>query len=272
MFLHSVVRKKTAPRAGYPLDVPAVAMLDELCFAAPVTVIAGGNGAGKTTLMELIASGTNALRIEGGGEHKDEKRRSFREAAKGFFFRTMPRPAHCFYFQAEDFILYIAQQRQMRADAVRELETIESEYEGRSDYAKGLAAMPYARTIAEIDGQYGGDIGKRSHGEGFLDFFASRLHPNGLYLLDEPEGALSYENQLVMLALIRRAVRAGSQFILATHSPVLMGCPGAEIYELNEGRLRRREYEQLENIAFLRRFLADREGTMRLFGVYDEGE
>lgn len=271
MFLSSVRRRRAMDKSTYPGCVPAAAGLEELAFHSPVTVIAGGNGAGKTTLMEIFACGVRALRIDSAENSKAEKRAQCAKAAEGFYFRLQPRPRHCFYFQAEDFIRYVDNLQAQKREARRELERVSADYAGHSAYARGLAAMPHARALDEIESLYG-DIAMRSHGEGFLDFFAARLHPGGLYLLDEPEGALSYENQMVMLALLRRAVAAGSQFILATHSPVMMACPEAEILALDEGRLAVCAYDDLQNVAFLRRFLSDRERMLRLFGVYDGEE
>ena len=131
--------------------------------------------------------------------------------------------------------------------------------------------MPHAATLWELNHLYGGSMENRSHGEGFLDFCRARLQPGGLYLLDEPEGALSYVNQMAMLILMQQAVEAGCQFILATHSPVLAACPGAALTELRHGELHPCAYDQLESIAFLRRFLAARDRTLTMFGVETGG-
>ena len=95
----------------------------------------------------------------------------------------------------------------------------------------------------------------QSHGQGFLDFFQSRLMPGGLYLMDEPEAALSYVNQLALIYLMQDAVSDGCQFVLATHSPILTACPGAAIYEIDEGRLTPTDYEHLSSVQFLSHFL-----------------
>ena len=102
---------------------------------------------------------------------------------------------------------------------------------------------------------YGAPLERQSHGQGFLEFFRSRLLPGGLYLMDEPEAALSYVNQLALIYLIQDAVRDGSQFILATHSPILAAIPEAAILEMEEGNLTPRAYEELGLVRFLQHFL-----------------
>ena len=120
------------------------------------------------------------------------------------------------------------------------------------------------RTLEELSGLYAEDLALQSHGEGFLDFFQSRLKPGGVYLLDEPEGALSFEKQYA-LALDILEGAAHSQFILATHSPVLAAMPGAAILEATARGFLPRKYEELENIQFLRLFL---ECPQRMFREY----
>lgn len=123
--------------------------------------------------------------------------------------------------------------------------------------------MPHAHTLADLDSLYAGDLALCSHGEGFLDFFRSRLRPNGVYLLDEPEGALSYENQYALCLMILDAVKDGCQFLLATHSPVLSAIPGAEILEITGEGFRKTEYDRLESVQFLKLFLQRKDAMFR---------
>ena len=103
---------------------------------------------------------------------------------------------------------------------------------------------------------YEHNITARSHGESFLDFFGGRIHPNGLYLLDEPEAALSFFNQYVLLNMIRDAVKQRCQFIISTHSPVLTALPGADVLYIEDGIISPISYDALPGVAFLRDFLA----------------
>lgn len=250
--------KKGAPAGGaYPFNVPLIASLGELSFEAPVTVIAGDNGSGKTTLLELMAAVLSAVRIGAGS--RGGRRAQIEGAAKHFRAVRARTQRLCFYFTAEDFSRELEARVMMRAEAEEALRDIERSYAGRSSCAKGLAAMPFARTIGEMDGQYRQELTERSHGEGFLDFFGRRLVPGGLYFLDEPEAALTYFNQLVLLNMMRDAVARDCQFIVCTHSPVLCACPGAALYELRPEGAAACAYDELSDVRFLKLFLDERE-------------
>jgi predicted ATPase len=127
-----------------------------------------------------------------------------------------------------------------------------------------LRAESYYNVATEIErlgvaGSYGGvSPHQRSHGESFLDLAAHRFGPGGLYLLDEPEAALSVTGCLALLQRIADLVGAGSQFLIATHSPILLACPGATILEITpEGPIHEVPYDQAEPVALTRAFLAD---------------
>ena len=121
-----------------------------------------------------------------------------------------------------------------------------------------------------MKGMYSGELGEQSHGEGYIDFFGSRLQSNGLYLMDEPEGALSYYNQFVLMNMIADAVQRDCQFILSTHSPVLLAYPQATLYAFDNGLLTETSFRALENISFLRDFLADPQRYLRRLGTDEE--
>lgn len=232
---------------GYPFTVPAIAALRELSFSAPVTVICGDNGSGKSTLLSILAAKLNAVRI-GQGIIEREKAADAAQDAFTLHKRACKRN---FFFSAEDFIAYIGWVSRTKEEARAELARIEAD-DTIADKAR--ARMPFLHTLGDLAGLYAEDLALQSHGEGFLDFFQSRLRPGGVYLLDEPEGALSFEKQYALALLIRDA-SAHSQFILATHSPILSALPAADILEVTpEGFLRRR-YEELENVRFLQLFM-----------------
>jgi predicted ATPase len=102
---------------------------------------------------------------------------------------------------------------------------------------------------------YGEGLDARSHGEGFLSLFQERFSGPGLYLLDEPEAPLSPNRQLSLLALLKSMVDQGGQFLIATHSPILMAFPGAQIYSFDGGRIHPERYETLEHVVTTRSFL-----------------
>jgi predicted ATPase len=113
-----------------------------------------------------------------------------------------------------------------------------------------------------IDSYGGTSLHEQSHGESFFAVFRDRFHGRGLYLLDEPEAALSPTRQLALLAMMRELIEAGAQFLIATHSPIIMGYPGATIFEVSESGLRRIEYRATEHYAVTKRFLTHPETVL----------
>jgi predicted ATPase len=143
---------------------------------------------------------------------------------------------------------------------------VEGDFKGASAYARGLAAGPAAGSLAELTRRYGVDLDARSHGEGFLKLFEARLVPGGLYLLDEPEAALSPQNQLVLLALLFQMIEQNCQFIIATHSPMLLAFPGARIYNFDVEPIAEAKWEELEHVSLTRAFLDNPERFLRHLG------
>lgn len=250
--------ERTADGSGYPYTVPAVAVLGRFEFTAPITLFCGDNGSGKSTLMELIAGKLTSTRI---GEGQLERRRGAELAGRGFTLGRRRSPKRSFFFTAEDFSAYIAWVSRTKDEARREIARIDALTDMPD---KEYAAMPFRHTLEDLEALYASDLALRSHGEGFLDFFAARLKPGGVYLLDEPEGALSYENQYALSLMITDAARDDEcQFILATHSPVITAIPGAQLVELTADGFHETSYEELRSIAFLELFFQRRDRLMR---------
>jgi len=107
-------------------------------------------------------------------------------------------------------------------------------YKNKSDFARNQALAPARKELHAIMHQYEGELQQKSHGEGFLSFFKSRLHQKGIYFLDEPETPLSPEHQYQLFVLISDLVASGSQVFIATHSPILMALNQAVIYDFNQ--------------------------------------
>lgn len=253
IYLRSLSRKAGASASdAYPLSAPPLKALARIEFDRPVTLVCGDNGSGKTTLMELLAAKLSAVRIDGSVSGKAD---AFRAAEAAFAAVMARKPTRSFFFQAEDFVRYIDALRAMKEDARRAIEEAREAYADPT--ARGFAMMPHARTLGELDAMYAGDLGERSHGESFLSFLGARVASGGLYLLDEPEAALSPANQLVLMHLIADGVKGGGQFIVSTHSPVLLAYPDAAIFELRGGGVEPARYEDLDHIRFLRSFLKD---------------
>jgi len=150
------------------------------------------------------------------------------------------------------------------------LEDVDREYQGRSKMAKDYARMAYTSELGAMERRYGEGVDARSHGESYLRFFQARFTPGGLYLLDEPEAPLSPVRQLSFLVMLQSMIEQDSQFIIATHSPILMAFPGAVILSCDGGTLRPIPYEEVEHVAITRTFLQDPRRYLRHLGLLDE--
>lgn len=240
---------KNADSPSYPFSVPAIAAMEEIAFTSPITILCGDNGSGKSTLLSILAAKLKAVRI---GQGVIEREHTVDAAQDAFSLHKLPCKRN-FFFSAEDFIAYVTWVSQTKAEARAEIARIDAD-DTIAD--KSYAKMPHLHTLSDLFGLYAGNLALCSHGEGFLDFFQSRLKPGGLYLMDEPEGALSYEKQFALALMIREASE-NCQFILATHSPILTAIPGAQILEATEEGFLPRKYDELENIQFLKLFMAN---------------
>jgi len=215
----------------YPFSIPSIHSLDELELDAKVTFLIGENGSGKSTLIEAIAvlAGFNA---EGGSKNfRFGTRRS--ESCLHEHMRPVRgtvRPRDGFFLRAESYF-----------NVATEIERLDSEpgFGGRV-----------------IEGFGGVSLHEQSHGESFLALATHRFRGHGLYILDEPEAALSPQRQLTLLSIIHDHVETrASQFVIATHSPILMAYPSALIYRLGPSGIERVAYEDTEHYRITRDFL-----------------
>ncbi len=262
-FLSGVRRRGDAEHGtAFPWSVPALASLERLTFAAPVTFFMGENGSGKSTLLEALAVLTEAVTIGGEDAAKDATLAGARRFADAFVASRHGRPKTRAFFRAEDAFGFTRRiEREMRAiDA--ETERILGDAEAGEAARRRAAAYVRAQGVA-LAARYGADPHARSHGETFLDILRDRIVPGGLYLLDEPETPLSPARVLALIVLIDDAVRAGSQFVIATHSPILAAYPRADILLFGDGGVRRTAYEELEHVRVTRDFLAAPERYLR---------
>jgi predicted ATPase len=213
--------------AGFPFDVPAVAAVERLELDAPITLLAGDNGTGKSTLVEAIAEAIG-FAVEGGeleraGELPPVPRAVFDGALEPVLGSTKPRNGY--FLRAESFF--------------------------------NVARFVDSGTIFAPDLSLYGDVPlhEQSHGQSFLALAANRIGGESLYIFDEPEAALSAPGALALLAIMVRAARAGAQFIVSTHSPILLACPEARIYELDGAGITQSAYDDLDTVRLMRGFL-----------------
>ena len=262
VFLSALRRRPDAgiDRDRFPWSLPLVRDLETLDFTAPVTFLAGENGSGKSTLLEGLAAGMDAVAAGARDLRRDPTLQAARDFAAGFVFVRRRHARTRLFLRAEDVFGYTGR---LSADIAehgaieQELSTL-PEGPGR-DRATGMARGQ----LGALVGRYGADPDARSHGETFLALLQTRLAPNGLYFLDEPETPLSPSRVLALIVLLADRVRQGCQFVIATHSPILMAMPEAAILLAEGGTLRRTEWGDLEHVRVTRAFLADPAAQMR---------
>lgn len=250
-------------RTRFPFTVPAIASLGPLTLDAPVTFFVGENGSGKSTLLEAVALAAALPTVGAEDSGRDPTLARQRELAGALQLVWRRRTRRGFFLRAEDFFGWQRRLARERAELLDRLGEIERDYENRSDLAKVLARGPAAGSIAAMDRRYGADADARSHGEAFIDLFRSRFAPQSLILLDEPEAALSPQNQLGLVAMLMAMADQDVQFVIATHSPLILAVPGARILSFDGGVIREARYEELDHVQLTRAFLNDPQNFLR---------
>jgi predicted ATPase len=255
--LQSVEARNPFPHGeeGFPYTVPSLASLDEIRFESPVTFLVGENGSGKSTFLEALAAAAGSIAVGSAEIGRDETLSTARQVARHLKLAWNRRTHRGFFLRAEDFFGFARRMSQIQAELEAEMAAVDVEYKGRSEKAKGLAKMGYARELHAIKRRYGDGLDARSHGESFLALFQSRFVPDGLYLLDEPEAPLSPLRQVGFLSLLKEMVAQDAQFIIATHSPILMAFPGATILSFDQTPVQPVLWEALEHVTVTRSFL-----------------
>jgi predicted ATPase len=235
-FLRTVVLKRDEIESfdEYPYSIPAIRQLRSLDIDPGVTFLAGENGSGKSTLIEAlaIAIGFNA---EGGSRNMTVATRASHSSLHAHLrlVRGTRSPRDGFFLRAESFF-----------NVATHIDELDAEPAG-------------GRKLVE---SYGGtSLHEQSHGESFLSLVLNRFRPGGLYVLDEPEAALSLRGCLALMRRMHDLVAEGAQFVVASHSPILLGYPGACIYVLSDDGIAPVPYEETEQYELTRSFLDDRE-------------
>ena len=239
----------------FPFTVPAIAALGEIAFASPVTFFVGENGCGKSTLLEAIACAAGSIAVGSENIERDRTLDAVRELGKRLKLTWSLRTRRGFFLRAEDFFGYANRLAQMREELQRDLDEVDRTYVGRSRTAQAYARAAYQSQLAALQRSYGDGLEVRSHGESFLDLFQARFVPGGLYLLDEPEAPLSPLRQLSFLVLLKQMVAQDAQFLIATHSPIVMAFPQATILSMDGPAIEAVAYEDLEHVRITRGFL-----------------
>ncbi|WP_207423136.1 AAA family ATPase [Desertivirga brevis] len=218
----------------YPFNIPAVKSLQSLKFHHDVTFIVGENGSGKSTLIEAIALSLG-FSTEGGTIntqfHTHQNSSGLYQYLRNI--KSYRKPSDYFFLRAESFY-------------------------NVATYMEDVYDLDKPKELEKFVAQYGVEsLHKCSHGESFIALLTNKLRGRGLYIFDEPEAALSPSRQLAALSSISALVNQNSQFIIATHSPILLAYPGAIIYQLDENGIRQVKYEETEHYIVTKHFLSN---------------
>jgi predicted ATPase len=254
---------RAAPAPGFPFDLPVVRSLTEIVFDTPITIFVGENGSGKSTLLEALAIASRAITAGTTEAADDSTLAGVRTLAASLRLSWSKRTHRGFYLRAEDFFGFARRMATLRSELERGLAEVDVAYANRPELARSLARSPFLKELGALRERYGDGIDTQSHGESFLRFFQDRLVPGGTYFLDEPEAPLSPARQLAFLVILKQVVADDCQVILATHSPILLACPGAAIWTFDEAPIRRVAYAELDHVTLTRDFLNDPEAYLR---------
>ena len=263
LLLREVRRRTGGDDQKFPFTVPVVRALESLPFPTPVTFFVGENGSGKSTLLEGIAAAAKLPAIGSADLGADPSLGLQRELGDALRLVWNRRVSRGFFLRAEDFFGFAKRLSAMRAEFLQRIAELEVEYADRSTWAKSLAMGPILSSLADMERRYGVDLDANSHGQSFLKLFRSRFVPGGLYLLDEPEAPLSPQSQLALMVMMQEMMAEGAQFIIATHSPILLAYPGATIYSFDQVPAAAVEYGALEHVVLTRDFLNAPERYLR---------
>lgn len=247
---------------GFPFDVPVIKQLDELEFKSPITFFVGENGSGKSTVLEAIASAASLPTIGSVESGRDETLEPIRELGNHLKWVWSKRIRTGFFMRSEDFFGFTKR----ISSEIRYLEgklKEEKTHESQSDYAHQLSKMGYASDYRALKDLYGDGLDAQSHGESYFKLFRARFRAGGLYLMDEPEAPLSPNRQLTLIAMLKQMIDQDAQFIIATHSPILLAYPNASIYNFTGGRIEEAQYETLEHVQITRDFLNNPQAYLR---------
>ena len=241
----SLLRDDVADWSAFPFCVPALQRFERMDLHPKVTFLVGENGSGKSTFLEALAEKLG-FRSSGGSRVGNMAARAYESplAPRLRIARTRNRPSDGFFLRAESFHNWAT-----------ELDELE--------------ATPFCGGV--LASYCGKRLHAQSHGESFLSLLTQRLRGHGVYLFDEPEAALSPQRQLAMLVRMHDLTEEFSQFIIATHSPLLMAFPGAWIYQFGPDGVGRVEFEETEHYRVTRSVMMDHKAMMKkLLSDYSE--
>ena len=254
-----------SPPEIWPFTVPAIGKTRKVAFEASVTFIAGDNGSGKSTLLEALAVKLKLPAVGRTDAGRDESLAHLKPLANAMKSSFSAHPKNRFFLRSEDFFNFVLSLSRQKKEMTDELRRVDDEYKDRSVFAQNQARAAFAGSLYQMKQKYGEDLlSEASHGESFLRLFMERIVPGGLYLLDEPEVPLSPLRQLSLLSLIMdMSENENCQFIIATHSPILLAYDRAEIISMDEAPAQKKSWDELESVSLMKDFLNDPQDFIR---------
>lgn len=243
-------------KTAFPWSLPLLQHSFALQLRAPVTFFAGENGTGKSTLLEALAAATQVPTIGSDESEIDPNLKNARELGAVLRLGWTRKTRNGFFLRAEDVFGFQKRINQLRAELSNQISALESERSARYDAGLERAIGSIKGQIGEIETRYGADADARSHGEAFLSICQNRLTAPGIHLLDEPETPLSPLRQMALMTLIKNAVENGSQFLIASHSPLLLAFPGAQIWSFDCETPCETSWDEIESVRLWRAFWA----------------
>jgi len=237
----------------FPFTLELVENLPAISLTRPVTFLVGENGSGKSTLLEALAYAARVPTVGGISLEEDPLMEPARRLGKMMSLRFGEKTTAGFFVRAEDFLGFVKNILRSIAELDAEMQEIRDSWTG-GDLERALATLKAERQ--GYTDRYTENFDGMSHGEGFLRFFNQRITGKGLYLIDEPEAALSPARQLSLIKIIMDAVKEkGSQFIIATHSPIIMAMPDAQILHFDSGTITGRHYTETDHYRLTKAFM-----------------
>lgn len=256
----TAININTTRQHPFPFDVPAIKFAKHIDLLNPITILVGENGSGKSTLLETLACRLQLPHMDGAGYGKA----SF-DAAKTLVAYlelqwTVERSTG-FFFRAEDFGDYLNSVHRRDVALDNQMGDLGEDI---PQHIKAQMRESANEQLHLMRKNFGQELNAFSHGEAYLHIMEQKITSRGIYLLDEPESALSPAKQLAFIYFIHNHLKQfNSQFIIATHSPMLMAYPNANLYEITNTGMEKTAFETTEHFSITKSFLNNPEAYLR---------
>lgn len=260
MYFIKSISFDTTKEQPFPFNIPAVKFAKHISLESGVTIFVGDNGCGKSTLLETIALSLD-LPLIGGHIKRHPGFEAARSLRNDLHIEWKRQTTKGFFFRAEDFSDFVNAVERENSKINSDLADLQGKVDD-SVIRQMRESMNYS--LSDMRRQYGDNMQAFSHGEAYLTILQTRIQDKGIYLLDEPEAALSPLKQLSLIAFLLEVLKGGNaQFIIATHSPILMGIPGAILYETQENGMQQVKYKETDHYRITKNFLENPDYYLR---------